>query len=121
MLRPRSQLPPRIDGHWTWWSSRCAGVNAQERSAAGQMILDSAASCFDQLRRARVSGIPDIDDQQSAAPWLGEATFHLLGDVDGKPEVLDDAGDAPGGRWEAMPLICVRSAAVWRRFVMDLP
>jgi hypothetical protein len=53
-------------------------VNAQERSAAGQMILHSGASCLDQLGRARVSGIPDIDDQQSAAPWLGEATFHLL-------------------------------------------
>ena len=86
-------------------------MNAQERSAAGQMILDSGASCLDQLGRARVGGIPDIDDQQSAAPWLGEATFHLLGDVDGKPEVLDDAGDACGGRREAMPLICVRSAA----------
>ena len=67
-------------------------MNAQERSAAGQMILHSGASCLDQLGRARVSGIPDIDDQQSAAPWLGEAKFHLLGDVNGKPEVLDDAG-----------------------------
>ena len=87
MLRPRSQVPPRIAGHRDMVVSEVAWSGRRGGLRRWQVILDSAADGINQLRRARVRRIPDVDDKQPAGSWLGQPTLYVLGDVDGNPRL----------------------------------
>ena len=84
-------------------------MNAQQAASTGEMASQPTSGRDHPLRRAGLSGVADVDDEQADVSRVGQRVLHLTGDVDAVAEALEDRRQPSRGGGEVVPRVEVGS------------